>query len=430
MAVRDHSRPDPVVLEVGGKTLATAYARRPPGRRTGTEHWAWVVHYVDAETGKPVQRSVGRIAPELVGTALAEFYQDINPAAVRPDGSGVDTVGELLRAYFAHLESRQETDDALAERTLLFYLGSAKRLSKVVDNTPLQDMSEPWVMLVRGTLLGTYAVRTVKADLKFLRQANVWGLRQGLAIPDVSVRNAQTFKGRKAQERVNNHRTPTEEEVQRLYHSMKRSGTKLAMYLMWQTGCRVGEAGVLSWGSIRRDADGCWVHFKEGKTGPRVTPITAEAYAELLSYKPKEASSGTRLFRKPSQVARNTGAQIAVACQVQGRNIEPFTSHGLRRLFTDRCIRAKVDIATYADIAGHSIETALKHYRTVTVDDRLAALHRLTSGSDANLLSWVVRKGVSEEEAIRVLEAWVSEDQAQERVEAHSARTLGSGLAH
>ncbi|MFK7929190.1 MAG: tyrosine-type recombinase/integrase [Myxococcota bacterium] len=407
MAKRDPSRPSPVSLEVGGRTLATAYARRPPGNRKGTEHWAWVVHLTDSKTGKPVQRALGRVPSALVGTRLAEFYRGINPAAITSDGSGVSGVGELLRAYFAHLEGRQETDDALAPRTVRFYEGSAKRLMPAVEHAPLVDMNEAWVMAVRAQLLGDFAVRTVKADLKFLRQAIVWGRRQGLDVPDLSVRAAQTFKGRKAKAHVNNHRTPTEEEVGRLYQSMRRSGTKLAMYIMWQTGCRVGEAGALWWRDIQRDADGHWVHFREGKTGPRITPITAEAYAELLSYRPEDAGEDAGLFRKPSQVSANTGAAIAVACQARGRNIEPFTSHGLRRLFTDRCIRARVDIATYADIAGHSIETALKHYRTVTVDDRIAALHRLNSGSDVDLLAWVARHGVSEAEAVRVLEGWV-----------------------
>ena len=430
MAQRDLSRPDPVALEVGGKSLATAYARRPPGKRKGTEHWAWSAHFADPKTGKPVQRALGRIPEALVGTELAAFYRDVNPAAITNDGSGVSSVGELLRAYFAHLESRQETDDALAPRTLLFYEGSAKRLKVVVDTTPVHDMSEAWVMAVRANLLGEYAVRTVKADLKFLRQAIVWGRRQGLEVPDVSVRAAQKFKGRKARAHINNHRTPTEAEVERLYGSMKRSGTRLAMYLMWQTGCRVGEAGSLRWGNIKRDADGHWVHFPQGKTGPRVTPITAEAYAELMTYRPEAAEGDTQLFRKPSQVARNTGASIAVACQVQGRNIEPFTSHGLRRLFTDRCIRARVDIATYADIAGHSIETALKHYRTVTVDDRLAALHRLTSGSDADLLTWVARHNVNEAEAVRVLEAWISSARENEQPEAPDAGVATPKVVH
>lgn len=184
---------------------------------------------------------------------------------------------------------------------------------------------------------------------------------------------------------------------------MKRSGTRLAMYVMWQTGCRAGEATHLRWCDIFEDADGCWIRFPEGRTGPRTTPITKEAMEEILKYRPARAQPDAPLFSSPIQRAKNTGAAIAMACQVQDRNIEPFTSHGLRRMFTDRCVRARVDVATYADIAGHSIEVALKHYRTVTVDDRVAALHRLRSRSKGDLLAWIARHGISEDEAIRML---------------------------
>lgn len=405
MARLDPSRPDPIPLTIAGKTLATAYARRSPGTRAGTEHWAWVVHYTDRQTGKPVQRSLGRVPLELVPTRVAEFYQGIDPTAVRSDGSSVDTVGELLRVYFSHLESRQDTADALAERTLLFYLGSSKRLVSEVDGALLREVCEPWLLALRGMLLVNYAVRTVKADIKFLRQAMLWGRRQGLDVPDVPTTNAMTFKGRKAKERINNHRTPTNEEVERLYDSLKRSGTRLALYIMWQTGCRVGEATHLRWCDIVEDADGCWVRFPTGKTGPRSTPISREAMVEIRTYQPEGVPEDAPLFSSPVQRAKNTGAAIAEACRVQGRDIEPFTSHGLRRLFTDRCVRARVDVSTYADIAGHSVEVALKHYRTVTVDDKVAALHRLRSPSQGDLLAWIARHDISEDEAIRMLTA-------------------------
>lgn len=99
MPATDPSRPDPVPLQVGGRTLATAYARRPPAGRKGTEHWFWIVAFYDRSTGKPIQRTLGRIPEALVPTRLAEFYREVDPTAVQVDGSGVDTVGNLLRAY-------------------------------------------------------------------------------------------------------------------------------------------------------------------------------------------------------------------------------------------------------------------------------------------------------------------------------------------
>lgn len=94
--------------------------------------------------------------------------------------------GDLLRAYFAQLESRQETDDALAERTLLIYEGSAKRLMRRVEHAALAEMSEPWVLAVRVQLLGDYAVRTVKADLK--SQVSAGGCGAAIAQREVACR--------------------------------------------------------------------------------------------------------------------------------------------------------------------------------------------------------------------------------------------------
>ena len=417
MARRNHNKPEPVHLRVGGRTLATAYARRAPGTRPGKEHWAWEVHFV-RPTGDRSTQSLGRVAVELVGTELARFYQQVDPSAVKTDGSGVSTVGDLLRAYFAFLEGRQETDDAIAENTLLNYKGCSKRLVHYADTTPLTDLSEPWVMAIRMSLLKAqirnpnkgYGARTVKATLKFLRQAVLWGRSRGLDLPDLKVTEALRFKGRRASEKINNSRTPTEAEVETLYRTMRRSGTKLAMYLMFQTGCRVGESAALRWRDVTRTDDGCWVDFPQGKTGPRRTPITDAAYREILSYRPDGIPEDRHLFTGRAHMSKNTGAAISEACKVGGREIGPFTSHGLRRLFTDRCIRAGVDLATYADIAGHSIEVALEHYRQVNDDDRIAALHRLTSPSTQSLLRWLVQHNVSDDEAVRVLTAWLGSE--------------------
>jgi integrase len=415
-----------VALTVGGKTLATAYARRSPGNRSGTEHWSWVAMYADLATGKPLQASLGRLPTELVGTKLAEFYRGVDPSAIKSDGSGLATVGDLLRAYFAHAEGREGTADALAEDTIEFYEGSAKRLMPIVGHTALRDVSEAWVLAVRDARLKTGAVRTVQADLKFIRQAVMWARKRGVEVPDVSITHAVKFKSRKATVYVNNHHTPTEAEVERLYKDMRRSGAKLALYIMWQTGCRIGEASVLSWKHLERDADGYWVFFWKGKTGPRHTPITSDVYDEIRRYMPEGAMPETALFKRPKRTNSSTGAAIAESCRKRG--IEPFTSHGLRRMFTDRCIRARVDVGTYADIAGHSIETALSHYRTVTVDDRIAALHRISNPSTVDLLVWLARHGVSEEEAIRVLTDWTGSEPGRLRQREHGGGADRGGL--
>ena len=178
--------------------------------------------YADLATGEPVQASLGRVPEPLVGTKLAEFYRGVNPSAIKTDGSGVTTVGDLLRAYFAHQEGREGTSDALSKDTLEFYVGSAKRLMPIVEHTPLADVGETWLHSVRDERARNGAIRTVKADLKFIRQAVLWGRKRGVDVADVPIKDAVKFKSQKATEFVNNHRTPTDDEVRALYEGLRR----------------------------------------------------------------------------------------------------------------------------------------------------------------------------------------------------------------
>ena len=123
---------------------------------------------------------------------------------------------------------------------------------------------------------------------------------------------------------------------------MGRSAIKIAMYVMWQTGCRVSEASKLRWTDICEDDLGCWVNFTGGKTGARRTPISREAFEHLHAFR-GEKDLDSPVFRNSSRVPNAAGAVMAEACRLRG--FEPFTAHGLCRMFTDRCMRAGVDVA-------------------------------------------------------------------------------------
>ena len=421
MAKRNPNKPEPVPWgPMDGETLATAYARLPPGKRQGKEHWTWELSFKDGH-GKRRTRSLGRLPRELVWGAITKVMQEVDPSSTRPDGSDVLTVGDLLRRYYRSQENRDGGRTALAERTLLSYLHCCKRIMPVAGHTLLTDLDEATVFRIREALLSTkrdgshpgYAPKTVKADIKFLRQAILWGRSMGVTVPDVSTKRAVKFAGTKAKEPVNNKHTPSEEDVALLYQHIRQSKTKLAMYIMWQTGCRIGECARLRWRHITHSEDGAWVSFPEGKTGPRRTPITVEAFGEIQSYRPAEATDDSRLFNSPGQMSSNTGAAIAQACQI--RNIEPFTSHGLRRLFTRRCMRAGVDVGTYACMAGHSPEIALRDYDKPTPEDMLAALRRMMQPDARDLIRWLRQNEISEAEAMRVLEDWQSKSVRQRK---------------
>lgn len=414
MARRNPNTPEPFPWgPKDGETLATAYARRAPGKRPGKEHWHWELSFKDRH-GKRKFISLGRLPRGDLWYAITEAMRVAAPSTVFVDTSDIITVIQLLKVNYGHHEDREGTSEALKDVTLRNYKGSVQRLASVVGKTLLRDLDEASVLGFRKALLRRksngsrpgYSPKTVRLDIKFLRQAICWGRSMGIDVPDVSVKRALKFTTQKAGEPVNNHHTPTDEDVVRLYQYMKRGKTKLAMYIMWQTGCRVGECAGLRWRDITHAPNGAWISFPKGKTGPRRTPITESAFGEIQSYRPSEARDNDALFSSPAQMSKNTGAAISHACHL--RSIEPFTSHGLRRLYTDRCLRAGVDVGTYAAMAGHSPETALREYRKPTEDDMRGALRRITEPDARNLLLWLRQNDMSETEAIRVLEEWIS----------------------
>lgn len=392
--------PEPIPLTVGDRTLATAYVRRPPGVRS--PYWSWRMTFTDPQTGTRDFRELGRLAVEDVPAALVEAYRQIDPSAVKTDGSHIKSVGDLLRAWLFEQEQRGpqgsvREEHRIAKRTLQMYEGAAKRLIAVADAAPLKKVSSTWLFELRDALSETYAPRTVRADLKVLRQATMWGAARGVDVPLLDFRPVMK-KGRRDKERVNRDRTPTHEEVAQLYADLKRTSLRLGLYIAWKTGARIGEVGALRWCDVYANADGAWISFPQGKTGPRVCPITEEDLREIRSCRPARADDTDPMF---SPSFANRSATLVVACEARG--IEPFTFHGLRRLMTDTCQRRGVDVGTYAAMVGHTPEEALRAYRRPTVDDLRAALLKIRSRGPS-VSAWMARNGVLEEEAVAMLE--------------------------
>ena len=402
-------QPEPVPLTVGGVTLATAYARRPPGRRKGAdEGWSWEAKFKDKASGAWVTKSLGRLADADVPTALVDLYRGVDPAAVRVDGGRISTVGDLCRAYYADLETRGPDSGARAEhrlsdRTLKNYLGNAQRVVAVADRMPLADLASGGVFVIKDASRVSYAPRTVQADLKYLRQAVLWGRERGVEVVDVSTRRAARLMTQAELAPVNVDRTPTHEEVERVWSSVRRSMLRLGIYIGWKTGARIGEITAVRPCDLYEDRDGAWVGFPKGKTGPRRFPLTLEELATIRTMIPAGHPEDTPLFGR--HFARNGTEHLKIACLRLG--IQAFTFHGLRDLMCDTCHRRGVEIGAYVEMLGHSAQTALEHYRRPTVDDVLTARRRISGlDSKADVLGWLAANGIDEAEAVRVLAAW------------------------
>jgi integrase len=382
--------------------------------------------YTDPATGLRDFRELGRLAVEDVPAAIVEAYRQIDPSAVKADGTNIRTVGDLLRAWLYEQEQRGpdgsvREEHRIAERTLLMYTGGVKRLIAVVDAMALKKLTSTYLFELRDQLAMTFAPRTVRADLKVLRQATAWGASHGVEVPVLDFRSVMK-RGRRDKERVNRDRTPTHEEVAALYADLKRTGMRLGLFIAWKSGARVGEVGALRWCDVYTNADGAWVSFPQGKTGPRVFPITDEDFREIQAARPAHAADTDPMFTRSFA---NSSAALVVACEARG--IEPFTFHGLRRLMTDTCQRRGVDVGTYAAMVGHTPEEALRAYRRPTVEDLRAALLKIRSHG-ISITAWLARHGVLEEDAVAVLDAWRKARDAEAEAVAQAETSRASHL--
>ncbi|MEO0606450.1 MAG: site-specific integrase, partial [Myxococcota bacterium] len=159
-------------------------------------------------------------------------------------------------------------------------------------------------------------------------------------------------------------RTPTPGEVAqivRYFEEHERPWLPAALRLQAGLGCRIGELGELTWDRVDLEVGTVTL---VGKTGPRTVPLRPDL-AELIASLPR-----TREFvlgRRHTTVRRQLNPKVQLACRRLG--IQPFTSHGLRRLAVDTLARSGVDVGTAAAMLGHSPLVMLQAYRQVSLED-------------------------------------------------------------
>ncbi len=379
---RSTDKPDPVPLRSGKHTFATAYARRAPTARK--PHWEWRMSTHHPVTGERVMRSLGRLPLEDVPGALAEAYREVDPTAVTDDASGVRTIADLLSVWLADMEERgpggrRHDGDGISIYTLRNAVTSCKHLIRVGADHKLERVAVRELLGMRDSLLEQYAARTVRLDMKVLKQAWTWAEDHGVELPRVAWRRVRVRVVK--DQRVNNHRTPTHAEVERVYRSLtRRSKLQLGLYLGWMTGARISELTWACWGDLFEDADGWWI-WLDGKTGQRRFPLRAEEAAVILDHRGGAQDDDPIIG---GYFAQNGSENLKRACGRVG--VEPFTFHGLRRLMTDTCLRRGVELGTYAKLMGHSPQEALRAYREATADDLQGALDLVRpAGEDAGV---------------------------------------------
>jgi integrase len=139
--------------------------------------------------------------------------------------------------------------------------------------------------------------------------------------------------------------------------------TAWAIEVAWNTGARVGkcELLILKWENVEWDSSAIWIWSTKIKKWRRV-PLSAKFMAKLRKRK---------MVAKSSYIVEYQGKPISymfrsfeTACK-RAQISYPCTPYDVRHLFVSELLRQGGDVASIAEIAGHSVQTLLKHYAHV-----------------------------------------------------------------
>lgn len=334
-------------------------ARRGPDAEG---RWYWRADWYS--DGRDHSRAIGW-ATELEARRLAADLVAAE-AFTRPksrDADRVDTVGDLLEVWLGQRQLDASAGGVSAS-TLEMYVARSRHLKAGLGDIQLARLTVNHLERHRNARLREAAPRTVEHELRVLRLAWNWGESRGhtpagrLSAVRVRVDDA-TF--------VNNHRTPTRDEVAAVLAHME-GWPRLATLLLAATGARVGEIASLRWGSV--DLDEGWIRVV-GKTGPRDIPVPRGVVEELRRVGPGAGDAPVLGKAESTVIVGLQHTFLPRACEAAG--VARFTPHGLRRLASMTLADAGVDVATYAALLGHSPAVAIRRYQEVTPERRRKA---------------------------------------------------------
>lgn len=304
--------------------------------------------------------------------AEAELARLAAPGATRPErgedaGPDITTIEQLLRAWRAHLEDDRPD---LAPGTLGSYRTAARRITGLIGSVLIERLDvaavERWVADAQRR----WAASTVTLDQVTLRAAWNWGRKRGVcpdqALPRIEIRIPRRVK-----------RTPSPSEVARVLEHVRVPWVRVLLTLQWATGARIGEIGSLTWDRV--DWDRGELELR-GKTGPRLVPLAPDMLQMLRRWRLESPSDRDEVLGVALTTARSSSYSVLEeACEAA--DVPMWSTHALRRAVVDRLARAGVDVATAADLLGHTPETMLSAYRQVSDEDRRRAVARARLGT-------------------------------------------------
>ena len=339
----------PAAIDLGELHLSIVRGPNAEGR------WYWRARDADRATVW-----TGWATRDEAAREGAAILSKPKPTATVVPTESASTMGEVLDLWWSVIEG----DTALRALTKHCYLSRLLRLRRLLSHVFVTGMNRAALQeyLAKRIEEGA-ALRTIRGE--FISLSHAW--RIGIERELIPNRPLPSLKLRiDPKVYVNNHHTPTQDEVTRVLAELP-SEVALTVQLLVATGARVSEVI----GLRRNDLDRARGMLRlDGKTGPRDFPAT-EGLLSLIGDRLDGTDAPVVHFdvSEPRNLIR---VQLSSACARAG--VPRFTPHGLRRMAVDRMARAGVEPSVAASITGHDPNVMLQHYRAVSDDDlRLVA---------------------------------------------------------
>ena len=190
---------------------------------------------------------------------------------------------------------------------------------------------------------------------------------------------------------------PSSSDLQRLFAAMENNGARggwgdeaadFCRFLAY-SGCRVGEAALVTWAKVDFDKKLVEVNGGKTKSSDRILPLFTELEALLKKVIERRKSAarfavaGKPYIDPKESLFRLKKAQKTINAACARLGIMRITHHGFRHVFCTRCIESGVDIPTVSRWVGHADGGAvmMKTYGHLRQEHSLAQAMKVNFGS-------------------------------------------------
>lgn len=317
--------------------------------------WRWRAElYADGRavtvwSGWGTRKSLDRPdSPILAALADRSRTRGTSPAAP------VMLVSDLLERWHQAQEDRAD----IASATKAAHRTSAQRLLGGLGTIRIAQLRDADLAAYRDAQLRKgYEPSTVAKDLRVL--GAVWTFGRKVLGLDACESDAPTAR---VNEPEKLRRSITAAEVARILPEVPEGWRRVAVLVLFATGCRLGELHQLE--VTAADLDAGVLRIRRGKANPREVPIAASVVSALRAWlSTRPTATPTLTGATYSQLARLMRSTVDPICERLG--LEPLTSYAFRRGVVDALFDAGVEPKDAAAIVGHDVKTALEHYRRV-----------------------------------------------------------------